>query len=185
VLGHLIATYGYLAVFVGTLFEGETILLLGGFAAHRGHLRLPIVMLVAFAGSLLGDQTMFWIGHRYGQRLVTRWPSLERRIERVRPLIDRFGNVVALFFRFLYGLRNITPVAMAVFGFAPKRFVLLNGIGAAVWAVAVGAIGYLLGEAAERALPRAHHYQTMALVAILCALAAFWIVRRTWPRAKR
>jgi membrane protein DedA with SNARE-associated domain len=29
------ATYGYLAVFLGTLLEGETILLLGGYAAHR------------------------------------------------------------------------------------------------------------------------------------------------------
>jgi membrane protein DedA with SNARE-associated domain len=182
VLAHFIATYGYLAVFVGTLFEGETILLLGGFAAHRGHLSLPIVIVVAFAGSLLGDQTMFWIGHRYGKRLVKKWPNLERRVERVRPLLDRFGNVAALLFRFLYGLRNATPLAMAIGGFAPRRFVLLNAIGAAVWAVGVGTIGYLLGEAAALALPRAHRYQTFALVAILCAAAAFWIVRRLWPR---
>ena len=71
-LAHFIATYGYLAVFVGTLLEGETVLVLGGFAAHRGHLSLPVVMVVAFAGSLLGDQTMFWIGHAYGSALVKR-----------------------------------------------------------------------------------------------------------------
>jgi membrane protein DedA with SNARE-associated domain len=182
VLAHFIATYGYLAVFAGTLFEGETILLLGGFAAHRGHLSLPVVIAVAFAGSLLGDQTMFWVGHRYGKRLVKRWPSLERRIERVRPLLDRFGNVVALFFRFLYGLRNVTPMAMAIGGFAPRRFVLLNTIGAALWAAGVGTVGYLLGAAAELALPRAHHFEMVALVAILCAATAWWIVRRIWPR---
>jgi membrane protein DedA with SNARE-associated domain len=182
VLRDFIATYGYLAVFAGTLFEGETILVLGGFAAHRGHLSLPVVMVVAFAGSLLGDQTMFWVGHVYGSALVKKWPSLKRRIDRVRPLLDRFGSIVALFFRFLYGLRNVTPLAMAVGGFSPRKFVLLNAIGAAVWAVAVASLGYLLGEAVEAALPRAHRYQMFVLVAILCAATAFWIVRRIWPK---
>jgi membrane protein DedA with SNARE-associated domain len=78
VLAHLIQSYGYLAILIGTLFEGETILVLGGFAAHRGHLSLPVVVLVAFAGSLLGDQTMFWVGHIYGGALLRRWPSLQR-----------------------------------------------------------------------------------------------------------
>jgi len=178
VLGHFMATYGYLAVFVGTLFEGETILVLGGYAAHRGHLNLPVVMVVAFAGSLLGDQTMFWIGHRYGKRLVKRWPGLERRIARVRPLLDRFGNVFALIFRFFYGLRNGTPVAMAIGGFDPRRFVGLNALGAVVWAVGVSALGYVFGEAAEVVLPHTHRYQMAALVAIIFATIVYGIVRR-------
>jgi membrane protein DedA with SNARE-associated domain len=182
VLAHFVATYGYLAVFLGTLFEGETILVLGGFAAHRGHLSLPVVMVVAFVGSLLGDQTMFWIGHTYGGSLLERWPDLQRRIGRVRPLLDRFGNTVALFFRFLYGLRNVTPLAMAIGGFSPRRFVVLNALGAVVWAVVVSSLGYVLGEAVEVALPRAHRYELAFFIAIACAMAAFWIVRRIWPR---
>jgi membrane protein DedA with SNARE-associated domain len=109
---------------------------------------------------------------------VKRWPGLEHRIDRVRPLLDRFGNLVALFFRFLYGLRNATPLAMAIGGFAPKRFVMLNAIGAAAWSVVVGSLGYLLGQAAEVALPHAHRYEVAALVAIVFAVTVFWIVRR-------
>jgi membrane protein DedA with SNARE-associated domain len=185
VFAHFIATYGYLAVFVGTLFEGETILLLAGFAAHRGHLSLPIVMAVAFAGSLLGDQAMFWIGRTYGSALLKRWPRLEKRIARARPMLDRFGNVAALIFRFFYGLRNVTPLAMGTSRFAPSRFVPLNAVGAAIWAVVVGTLGYVLGEAIAVALPRAHHYEVMALISISVAAAAFWVVRRTWVRRAR
>ncbi len=172
------ATYGYLAVFVGTLFEGETILLVGGYAAHRGHLSLPLVMVVAFAGSLLGDQTMFWIGHRYGKRLVKRWPGLERRIDRVRPLLARFGTAFALIFRFFYGLRNATPLAMAIGGFSPRRFVVLNAVGAGVWAVAVSTMGYLFGQAVGVVLPHTHHYQLAVFIAIVFATIVFLIVRR-------
>jgi membrane protein DedA with SNARE-associated domain len=172
------ATYGYLAVFVGTLFEGETILLLGGYAAHRGHLSLPVVMAVAFVGSLLGDQTIFWIGHRYGKRLVKRWPGLELRIARVRPFLDRFGNVFALIFRFFYGLRNATPLAMAIGGFSPRRFIMLNAVGAGIWAITISTIGYVFGEAVGAVLPHTHHYQLAAIIAVVFAAIVFMIVRR-------
>ena len=47
-LEHLIRQYGYFAVLLGTFFEGETVLILGGIAAQQGHLRLPLVLLFAF-----------------------------------------------------------------------------------------------------------------------------------------
>jgi membrane protein DedA with SNARE-associated domain len=45
-----ISAYGYYAVEAGTFFEGETVLVLAGFAAHRGYLELPLVIACAFAG---------------------------------------------------------------------------------------------------------------------------------------
>jgi len=105
--------------------------------------------------------------------------SAERRM---RPLLDRFGNVFALIFRFFYGLRNATPLAMAIGGFSPRRFIVLNAMGAAIWAVAVSAAGYLFGEAAENVLPHTHRYQIVSLLAIVFAITVFWIVRRAWRR---
>jgi membrane protein DedA with SNARE-associated domain len=49
-------------VLVGAFFEGETIVVLGGFAAHRGDLVLPGVIAGAFAGSLAGDQFAYFLG---------------------------------------------------------------------------------------------------------------------------
>lgn len=55
----LISTYGYVAVGIGTFQEGETILILGGFASHRGYLELPWVIACAFLGTLFGDRFYF------------------------------------------------------------------------------------------------------------------------------
>ena len=54
-----IQTYGYWAILIGTFLEGETILVLGGLAAHMGYMDLGGVILAAFAGSLCGDQLFF------------------------------------------------------------------------------------------------------------------------------
>jgi membrane protein DedA with SNARE-associated domain len=61
-IGELIEKYGYLALLVGTLLEGETVLVMSGYAAHRGYLHLPLVMLIAFVGSSVHDQSFFWVG---------------------------------------------------------------------------------------------------------------------------
>jgi len=58
----LIDHYGYLAVFVGTILEGDTVLMLAGFAAHRGYLSLPLVLGAAALGGFLGDQFWYWLG---------------------------------------------------------------------------------------------------------------------------
>jgi len=51
-LEEIISNYGYAALLIGTFIEGETILVLAGFAAHRGYLDLPLVVTCAFIGTL-------------------------------------------------------------------------------------------------------------------------------------
>lgn len=63
-IADFLSHYGYLALLIGTFLEGETILVLGGLAAHQGYLDLAGVILAAFAGSLMGDQFFFLLGRR-------------------------------------------------------------------------------------------------------------------------
>ncbi len=173
----LIHGYGYAAVLVGCFFEGETILLLGGVAAEQGYLVLPGVIAAAFVGSLSGDQVFFYLGRRYGPDFVARKPRLRRASERLQGWVGRHQTLLVLGFRFLYGLRSAAPF---VFGASPigrARFALLNAVGAAVWAVAVGYAGYAAGDAFAAALARFGHYELMALFAAALA-AGIWL----WSR---
>ena len=62
----LVSHYGYFAVAMGCLLEGETVLLTAGFAAHRGMLGLWPVLGIAFVASALGDQIFFQLGRHQG-----------------------------------------------------------------------------------------------------------------------
>ncbi|MGD8386693.1 MAG: DedA family protein [Desulfobacteraceae bacterium] len=144
-----IDTYGYLAILIGTFLEGETILVLGGFAAHRGYLHLPWVILMAFIGSLLGDQLFFFLGRWRSQVFLARHPVWNVRIEKVHRLLERYRTPLILMFRFLYGLRTVIPFVIGTSTVPTVRFIFLNALGAAVWAASVGAGGYLFGSALE------------------------------------
>lgn len=180
----LISQYGYLAILVGTFLEGETILVLGGLAAHRGLLSLPGVMACAFAGALASDQLLFLIGRRHGARFVSRRPRLHAGVERVRALVERHDTLLVLSFRFLYGLRNVTPLALGMSRLPAWRFALFNVVGAAVWAVAVAGIGWAVGSAAEQWLGHLERYERRVAVAIVAVGVAMWAWRRWGGRVR-
>lgn len=176
-----VARYGYLAVAVGAILEGETVLLAAGVAAHHGLLDLRMVMLVAAVASTLGDQTYFQIGRRWGGRLLDRFPPLARRASQVRALITHYHTSLVLGIRFMIGLRIAGPILMGWARVDPWRFAGLNALGAVIWAVLVAGAGYGLGNAWENL---AHHPQGRAvLILLLLALAGLAVYR--WRRARR
>src|SRR4051794_7381171 len=104
-LAALIQQYGYAAVFVGSVLEGETLVVLAGLAARRGYLTLQWVIVIAAAGAFLGDQLCFFAGRRMGPRVLARWPRLEPSVTRADNLLARHGAFLVIGLRFTYGLR--------------------------------------------------------------------------------
>jgi len=172
----LIATYGYAAVGLGTFLEGETILVIGGFAAHRGYLHLSGVVLAAFVGSLAGDQLFFFLGRRHSQWLMEKRPGLKGKMERIDGLLVRYRIPMILSFRFLYGFRTVTPFAIGASSVPFRTFLLFNAIGAGIWAIAVGCGGYLFGQALETLLGNIEHYEALILVVIAFSGTLWWAV---------
>jgi membrane protein DedA with SNARE-associated domain len=182
VLESLIQTYGYVVIFLGTLVEGETILVSGGFAAHQGYLQLRWVILVAFLGGFSGDFLFFYLGRWHGHLILTRHPIWYARVLKVFSMLERYHTILILAMRFLYGLRTITPFALGMSQISTRRFLFLNTIGALIWAIAGGTAGYLGGQVLERMLGDLTHYEheilgTIMLLGLLVG-GVYWYRRK-------
>lgn len=178
-----IAHWGYLAIVVGCFLEGEAVLVVAGAMAHRGVLSLPWVMLAAFVGSLFGDQLWFLLGHRYGKPWIAARPKIQARTEVVQTWLRKYGTAFVIGFRFLYGLRSVTPALLGASGYHARRFAVLNVIGAAIWSVAFGGFGYGIGAGMKAMLARRGHVQDFMYaglaVALLSAAVVIWrVVKR-------
>jgi membrane protein DedA with SNARE-associated domain len=176
-LASFLSTYGYAALVLGTFMEGETILIMGGFVAHQGYLKLPLVILSAFLGSLLGDQLFFFIGRSKGKEFLAKHPSWQRRAEMVHPFLARYQTGIILGFRFLYGFRTVTPLVLGMSKTRTVYFVVLNAISALLWAAAVGTGGYFFGAILEALLGNLKHYEIAALTGIAGIGAIIWLAR--------
>jgi membrane protein DedA with SNARE-associated domain len=186
---NLVAEHGYLITFFGSLIEGETILTLGGLAAHRGYLHLFPLIVLASLGSFLGDQMYFLIGRRFGKRLIARFPRFKPAIRRVDALVVRYAGVSVIAIRFLYGLRTVGPIAMGASRMAWRTFALFNAVGAVAWSVTWLMGGFLIGEIVHMLVGDLRHIEVWlfaGVAAMALGLGAYLhFGRRAAVRARR
>ncbi len=188
-LWQFVTQYGYWAVVLGGLVEGETLLMLAGFAARLGHLNLPAVMaLGAFMGAL-SDIGLFGLGRWRGVQLLGRWPQVLAYRERLNRLVARWGILVVILMRFMYGMRWAGPVLLGMSNMPWPRFVLFNLLGAALWGYLAAGAGWMFGYAAQALLADAHEVQGWLLGTLLALVLAFaawrsWRMRLRLKRAR-
>src|SRR5678816_2698757 len=125
-LAALLEQYGYFLVFLGTLAEGETVLVLAGYFALRGYLDLGGVILTAFVGAVCGDQLFFHLGRRHAKALLERFPTLREKVNKALRRVEDHQIKIVLTMRFLWGLRIALPVALGLTNMNARRFLLLN-----------------------------------------------------------
>ena len=174
----LIQQYGYLAVFVGSVVEGETLLVLAGIAAHRGYLSLQWVVAIAAVGAFIGDQICFLIGRRLGVSVLARGPRLEPSVARADALLARYGTVLVIGLRFTYGLRLGGTIAIGMSRMPWLRFASLNLVGALLWAPIIAGAGYLLGNAIEPLLAHARYAEYGVFAVVIIVGFTLWLLRR-------
>ena len=183
-LADFVAHYGYAAVLLGSLLEGETVLLLAGIAVHQGLLSFPVVVLLAFVGGTIGDQVLFRLGRRYGMNLLARSPSMVARAALVHRQIERHQNALIVGVRFMYGLRLVGPFVIGMSDVSTARFALLNILGAAIWAPLVVGVGYLFGETIGWLITDLGHYEGLGLLLVVAVAALVIVIRLRRKREK-
>lgn len=175
----LLIQFGLPFLFFGTMVEGEGLVLIAGFLAHRGYLPLVGVIAAATGGSFLADQLYYWLGATKGAAYATKRPALEKGLARVTPWLHRFGSWLVLGFRFLLGFRSAIAFAFGVSGYPFKRFALLNGVGALLWAAVTAGLGYVFGQAAEAWFGNLKQIELALAGALAAVLFVIWLVYRT------
>lgn len=179
----MISRYGYFALFAGVVFEGEAVVIAASYAAHQGYLDLYWVIVVAFLGSIVGDESYFFLGRFKGRSYLARRPLWQLRVRKVQGLLERHHRWVVVGFRFLYGLRSVTPFALGMSNVKTAHFVALNLIGAFAWSVVMGAFGFVIGEIAKAVVADVRKYDRWVLCAILVAGALVWL--RSYLKKRR
>ncbi len=181
----LLQHYGLAALFVGAGIEGETVVVGGGLLAHRGYFPLPGAMAAASAGSFVADQLFFLAGRRFRDHRWVRGVREKPAFARAIGWLERYPIGFIFAFRFIYGLRTVSPVAIGTSRVAARTFLIVNAVAAVVWGVTFTTIGYLFGRQFERLLHRFIPGTPLLLgaIGILAGVAlAIHVGRLAWRR---
>lgn len=170
--------FGYIALIFGLVIEGETILIVAAFLAHRGHMELAWIILIGVLVEFLSDQFFFWLGYTKGYKFLDERPKWGQHAEKAKTMLDRNANFLFLTFQFIYGLRMIIPFVCGMNKINYKKFVLLNLIGVVIWTLFYGLAGYLFGHVVETILKDVEKYELWIILGLAVVGSMIWLIRK-------
>ncbi|OHC73866.1 MAG: hypothetical protein A3G18_04425 [Rhodospirillales bacterium RIFCSPLOWO2_12_FULL_58_28] len=179
----ILTNYSYLLypiTLVWTFIEGETIVIIAGAIGSEGRFRVNVELLAlsAFTGSFLGDQLYYYIGRRYGPPILKRWHHIGRKTDWAFRLVETNPVVFILSFRFIYGIRNISPFVIGIAGVPRLKYFVLNFIAAMIWAHSFAWGGYFIGSALNEFIGDSKWWFLGGFVLVVCVLAVISRFRR-------
>lgn len=172
--------FGETAVFIGFVLPGEIAAVLGGVLASRGHLSLPLVVIIVVAAAVVGPFIGYEIGRRMGDRLFRSRPlrRVQAGVDRTKAVLASRGGVAVLLGRFVAIVRALMPAAAGAAQLRYRTFTLYNVLGGLIWGTGYVLLGYLAGSAYAVVEREVGAGLAIAIGAIVVVAIAVWLYRR-------
>jgi membrane-associated protein len=192
-LTHLVAQasgWAYVIVLVLALLDAilpvvpsETSVITAGVVASAGDLNIALVIAGAAVGAFLGDNLVYLIGRRYGERARRRFFSGEKASARIvwaeKLLKERAGQLITLG-RFIPGGRTAVALSAGLTHFPWRRYVVYDAVAALAWALYASLLGYFGGKAFED-----EPWKGLVLALVIAFSVAASVEGVRWLRARR
>ena len=174
-LGVLVILFAETGILLGIVLPGDSLLFTAGLLSattRKGdvHLNLPVVLVAAVVGAMLGAQTGYLLGRKLGPRLFRRPDSRlfkQEYVERTREYLEKYGPARAVILaRFVPVVRTLMNPLVGVAEIDAKVFAVSNVVGGVAWGAGVTIAGYFLGKS----IPNVDHY-LLPIIAVIVAVS--------------
>lgn len=159
---------------LGLPMPEDIALLAGGFLVHRGVTQYPMTLAVSLVGVVAGDNSLFFLGRRFGTGLLKYLeivrPTLQRQIVWLKGFMERHGHLAIFYARFLLGVRALIYLTAGSLGVPPMRFLFYDTLGALISVPIVVSIGYLFGRQIELAVSYVGGFEHIIWLVVLCSV---------------
>jgi len=167
----LIDQYGYLAIFLSTVIEGEVVVLAAAALAANGFLQPHWVIATTAAGAFVGHILLFALGRWKGMQLIESFPFLRRHYPVANKIMDDYANWSVFIFQYLYGTRIISAILFGCSTISASRFFLLQSINCIIWAFIAYFAGHMIGILAMQIFDMIGLYGLLAVIVVSGAVA--------------
>ena len=173
IFGNL-ATYGYIALFIYSLGGGFVGLVAASVLSYMGKMDIGTSIFVAFLGNALGDIMLFWLTKYQKNMMMDSLKKHRRKLALSHILMKKHGDWVIFIQKFIYGLKTIVPIAIALTKYDFKKFAVLNIFAALIWALVFGLASYYFAAPLKAFAIYIYHNKWLAPVILIVLSGMTW-----------
>lgn len=182
---HVAKDFGYLGIFItlflesgiifGFFLPGDSLLFTAGLLASQHYLNIVVLVIVAVAAAILGNNAGYYTGKKFGLPLFDRPKSFwfsPKRVKEAHAFFEKEGPQSLILARFIPAVRTFVPIAAGIGEMEWGKFFRFNAAGALLWGILLPVLGYTLGKT----VPSIDKYllPIVALIIIVSAIPVAW-----------
>lgn len=185
-ISEIIEQYGIYAVFALCTVEGDITLLLSGVMAHSsffGSYSFLKVFIAGMLGGVVGDNIAYFIGRLF-RTTIKDYRFYQMARPRIERLIDKFGSFAIVISKYIYGIRAAMCLFYGIGRMAYVRFLILDTISCAIWALVLAGIGYFFSGAITSIIGDFKRVGVGLFFVVLIGIIIFYVVERYYLSEK-
>ena len=175
-LSHLAEAWAYVTLGASGIITEEAAPIVGGFAAHEGHLGLKRVILACSLGTWLAAVALYALGRWRGKWVRRRFPRAGRYMTRLIVFVRRSPWRATFAVRYAFGIRIVFPVACGAARLRLPIFLTGTAIACATWSTIFSLVGWLFGETALLILGHIRKYEDVIAGLLVAAVILVFVV---------
>lgn len=148
-VGVAIIVFAEAGFLFGIFLPGDSLIFTASIFAAQGYFRIETLVIVALISTILGDQTGYYLGKKFGSKIFHKEESLlfkKSYIDKTKKFFDKYGKKAVLICRFIPIVRTFIPTMAGISGMQYRDFVKYNILGAIMWISVFCTLGYFLGN---------------------------------------
>ncbi|PAF44844.1 DedA family protein [Helicobacter sp. 11S02596-1] len=172
-------TWGYLILFLYCMGSGYVGIVIAGILSSLGSMDIGISIVVAFLGNTFGSSVLALLG-RYQKADILKYFSKHRRkVALVHLWMKRYGVWLIFINKYIYGVKTAVPIVIGLSKYDLRKFLILNAIACAIWAVLIGMVSFFASEVIKTIFVKVGDIgYVMPLVFALLVLVVWFLLKR-------
>jgi membrane-associated protein len=165
-LGLFLIVYAESGFLIGFILPGDSLLFTAGFLASQNILNLALVIPTILVAAVLGDNTGYLIGKKFGHRVFRRKDAKflnPQHIKQAEAFYKKHGGKAIILARYVPVVRTLAPLLAGVGSMAYASFITFDLIGCLLWSFGITILGYYLGQT----IPNIDHYLLPAILLVI------------------
>lgn len=175
-LSHLAEAWAYVTLGASGIITEEIAPIVGGFAAHEGHLGFIRVVLACAIGTWGAGVGLYALGRWRSKWVRRRFRRIGRYVTRLLVFVRRSPWRSAFAVRFAFGARIVLPIACGAARLKIPIFLIGSAVASVVWATAFAFVGWLFGDAALLVMGHIRKYDDIIAGLLIVAVIVAGIV---------
>jgi membrane protein DedA with SNARE-associated domain len=182
-LQEYLSQYGYIAIFILTFFEGESVLIAAGFLAFSGYLDVYLIIIIATVASYVGHGSFFLIAFKRREAFINfAGKFIKVNLKKLESLMVQYGVAAIFISQWIYGFRLMSAAVLGLSRMGKTKYFSYLLISCLIWATICTYAGYFFGTALKDILGDIKDYEKHIAVGVLVVGFIIWLIRYVMKR---